>query len=148
MRKLARRAFTAIELMVVAVIVVIVAAMVLPAYVKATERAKAKEAKSILKMIASGEQMYMVEFGSYYPSIPGTQSDYNVINDALRTDIQTEGIWDYSITSAASSGTTDSFVALASRVSGPYRLCQYRFIGNVSSWLQTEPAPAVDANCP
>jgi prepilin-type N-terminal cleavage/methylation domain-containing protein len=60
-----KKAFTLIEILVVVVIIGILAAIALPQYQKAVERARLSEAISNLKTLAQAEEVYYLQYGEY-----------------------------------------------------------------------------------
>ncbi len=60
-----KRGFTLIELLIVVLIIAILAAIALPYYRKAAERARMAEAVTILRDIASANQRYYLATGQY-----------------------------------------------------------------------------------
>lgn len=66
MRK--ERGFTLIELMVVIVIIAILAAVALPNFMGATERARESAVRSAVKTIQTALEMYATDNNGYYPT--------------------------------------------------------------------------------
>ncbi|MDR0734675.1 MAG: prepilin-type N-terminal cleavage/methylation domain-containing protein, partial [Elusimicrobiota bacterium] len=64
-----KRAFTLIELLVVVLIIGILAAIALPQYNKAVERARISEAVTNLKAIAEANRLHFLVTGSYAQNI-------------------------------------------------------------------------------
>jgi prepilin-type N-terminal cleavage/methylation domain-containing protein len=65
--RLNKRAFTLIELLVVVLIIGILAAVALPQYRKAVDRARLAEALTNLKSLSAAEEVYYLEHGNYGP---------------------------------------------------------------------------------
>jgi prepilin-type N-terminal cleavage/methylation domain-containing protein len=65
--RLNKRAFTLIELLVVVLIIGILAAIALPQYRKAVDRARLAEALTNLKSLSAAEEVYYLEHGNYGP---------------------------------------------------------------------------------
>jgi len=123
--------FTLTELIIVIVIIGILATLGITQYGSVKERALAREAIANLKLIASAERIYRMEYDVYYPV-----STQNEINSNLRLFV-TERNWDY-VVSVIGGG----FTAISDRQgTGGYLDCQYTF-----SDADAEPIP--NASCP
>ncbi len=109
-----KKGFTLIELLVVVLIIGILASVALPQYTKAVEKARATEAIQLLGDLATAEQVYFMQTGSY-------------TNDLSLLDLQLPGV---GATQTASTTTKNfilrigspdhstALVAWASRASG------------------------------
>lgn len=75
------KGFTLIELMVVVVIIGILAAIAVPAFSDASDKAKVSKAKADLRTIESALEIYYAEHGEY----PDADSD-NTLPDVLEDD--------------------------------------------------------------
>lgn len=66
MRLFRKKGFTLLELMIVVIIIGILATLAIPRFIKATDRAKYAEAKSILGTIRSAQMRYYLEQNNNY----------------------------------------------------------------------------------
>ena len=90
--------FTLIELLVVVLIIGILAAIAVPQYQKAVEKARVAEAKSVLKAIAQAQDAYML-------SSPDGRAAFDLTE--LDITIPESSIWEYYIDEDLGPGTYD-----------------------------------------
>ena len=112
--------FTLIEILVVVLIVGILAAIALPQYQRAVEKARAVEAKELLDTVYKAEQMFFLTNGSYASSF----SDLDV--DIPWAETSTWGDW-FSVAKGnerwvinLERGTNSNVSIMVGRPSGPY----------------------------
>ena len=89
-KKQENEGFTLIELLVVIIIIGILSAIALPAFLNQANKARASEAKTIVGSLNRAQQAYIVEAGTFVTA----QSDFNKLELGIRT--QTEN-FDYNI---------------------------------------------------
>jgi prepilin-type N-terminal cleavage/methylation domain-containing protein len=121
-----KNSFTLIELLVVVAIIGILAALAMPGFGTAKERALDKEAKSMLAFIQEAEKFYKMESGSYYPS-SGSTSVIADINTNLRVSLPADASsWSYNV-------NTDNSRATASRLPSSSRVWTLTYTGSAAS---------------
>ena len=126
-RKLVRKGFTLVEILIVVVILGILAAIVIPQFTNASEAAKASSVLSQLQTLRSQVELYKNQHNNEYPTSDGTLSgtwDWDMMT--LKTDID------------GNTGTT-----AGTHIYGPY-MQQAPKNPFVSSANQTEIGTAVD----
>lgn len=106
-----KQGFTLIELLVVVLIIGILAAIALPQYQKAVEKARAAEAIQMLGDLATAEQIYQMGMGSYTNDM--TLMDIEMPGVSTDTSIATTKNFRVQITNADGANV---FQASASRV--------------------------------
>ena len=98
-----KKGFTLVELLVVVLIIGILAAVAVPQYGKAVERARASEAFILLKSVHQAAQAYQMEHGTYPDSfdelavsIPWT-GNTKWRNDGVMRDTRSNDLWSLQI---------------------------------------------------
>jgi len=92
--RLASRAFTLVELMVVLVIVGILATIAVNSFFESAEKARDREAQANLKLISAAEKIYRLENNGYVALNNAAE-----INQVLRLTIPVDNKhWTYSVT--------------------------------------------------
>jgi prepilin-type N-terminal cleavage/methylation domain-containing protein len=98
-------AFTALELLVVIIIIGILATLSLPNLRKMKEKSYDNEAKATLKLIQAAEKIYYMQNGFYYP--PSGTTTHSLLNNNLKVFLPTSGHlnWNYSATAGTGAAT-------------------------------------------
>ena len=123
-------AFTLIELLVVVLIIGILAAIALPQYQKAVDKARVQAMFPIMRYVREQEKMYKLANGTYTLSWEelGTDIPYQSISQDKRTITVNDNL---SYFLSASSGSRDYFMFGIDKVVNIY----LSFGGNTMDWL-------------
>jgi prepilin-type N-terminal cleavage/methylation domain-containing protein len=99
------KAFTALELLVVIIIIGILATLSLPNLRKMKEKSYDNEAKATLKLLQAAEKIYYMQNGFYYPYSGAV--DHNSLNTYLKVFLPTSSNvhWAYSTTTGTGAAT-------------------------------------------
>jgi prepilin-type N-terminal cleavage/methylation domain-containing protein len=102
------KGFTLVELTVAVLVIMILAAICVPAYLTHVEKARGSAALENLNLIRSAEMLYRPDHSAYTPNTALLQSyTHFILADAY---------WTYTLTNV----TDTTFTAVATRASGPY----------------------------
>jgi len=100
------RGFTLIELILVVVILLILASIAMPNFVKAKSKTEQREAVANLQLIAAEEKMYYADFADYIScncSTPATCASASGCNALFRLMLNTQN-WNYTVTVSGGAG--------------------------------------------
>ena len=98
-----KKGFTLTELLVTISILAALAAIALPNFTNALNKAKAKQAVATLRAIRTAEKMFLARNGVYACQVVGSCDDATEINTVLGVEVPTT---DYSFAVVAAANTT------------------------------------------
>lgn len=125
-----QKAMTLMEMLIVSIIIGILAAIIIPNFIRARERGMDKQGRLMVEAIGIGEKYYRLRHGVYY----GPEGNIDDINSNLTLDLN-EVEWNCGIT-----GGGATYTATCSRSKGGYS----------RSWEYTSvlPQPTCGGSCP
>ena len=123
-----RKGFTLIELMIVIAIIIILAAIAIPNYLKMTERARKASIESDLKSVATALETYSTDWGGY-PVASSAESLYDSGTDVFKE--LTGGL-------AAGSGTNNSDNTTTTGEKGPIQYIIKNALLSISKTVGTD----------
>jgi len=119
------KGFTLIELLVVVLIIGILAAVALPQYQKAVEKASAAEAIILVRQIAEANEIYRLEYGEYTTDI--TRLVFNFPGrDSVRGEVSSKNLQNFACRSSADDNgnmeDSKKYIAVCRRKNKPYSI--------------------------
>ena len=96
MKKLNKKGFTLIELLVVVLIIAILAAIALPKYLRAVEKSRVSEAKTIMGTIHHAQSIYHIMHAPDY-STDFSELDIDLIGGSVSNDTYTTDTFVYTL---------------------------------------------------
>ncbi len=133
-----KKAVTLLELLITIIILGILISFAIPNYYKAREHALGRGAMANLELAKAAQEIYRLEFGTYFPMSGVTTENLDDINRYLKLSISGDN-WNYTMT-----GNTDEFTATAKRQGdGGFLNCEYIIQQNT-----TDGMPVGNADCP
>lgn len=103
-----QRGFTLIEVMIVAAVIAILAAVAYPSYTKHIAKANRSAVQAVMQAIASRQEMYVLNARTYYPAVSGSVTDVAAIRGALGVNIPADVTGNYDLTVTSDNGVPPS----------------------------------------
>jgi prepilin-type N-terminal cleavage/methylation domain-containing protein len=120
--------FTLIELILVVVILLILASIALPNFVKAKSKTEQREAIANLQLIAAEEKMYYADFADYMDcacTSPATCAAASGCNALLKLMLNPQN-WNYTVTASGGAGARSANITAKAKSGG----CIYTLLSN------------------
>ena len=116
----AKSGFTLVELIIVVIVIGILAAVGMPQYTKAIEKARGAEAFAGLQNIQSGEKLYFANSETYVASTPDSEGKMDSATQKLLDINLPQRGWKFSVATSGqvATGVFTAFFATGTRSSG------------------------------
>ena len=108
------------EIMVTLIILAVLTAIAMPIYDKTVDEMHKKEAKTVLEILRSAEQIYKIDHNNYTNATFGSDTNGDTSRSALNVDVHNNIDWEYGVSGASGTGVNARATATAERLRGKH----------------------------
>lgn len=112
-----KKAFTLIEVMVVVIIIGILSALAMPSFNKSMNKAREKEARTILELIYNAEKVYRLDKKKYVSAIDASASAWADLSGYIDNPNDSADYYNYKVTPVDNIAVPQTFTATATQKS-------------------------------